>query len=115
MYYNRQNRSPFEQKINSAREDLRIQNAVDVLVAKVDSLENRSVKIINKVGEHEDKLEELYFAVDRVRGDVQKCLAYEGLLEYLYKKVESAPSVAKRRRKVTIRANGQRVEVTRND
>lgn len=52
--------------------------------------------------------EQMYQAIDMLKHKVQYV---EQLANYLYDRMESAPSVAKRKRRVTICAGGQRVEV----
>ena len=54
--------------------------------------------------------EQMYQAIDILKNDMQYV---KHLANYLYDKMESAPSVAKRKRRVTICAGGQRVEVYR--
>lgn len=53
-------------------------------------------------------LEQMYQALDMVKYDNQKLKEYAN---YLHCKINEAPSVAKRKRKVTICANGQVVEI----
>ena len=57
-------------------------------------------------------LEQLYQALDVVKYDNQRLTAYAN---YLESKINEAPSVAKRKRRVTICANGQVVEVCKHD
>ena len=52
--------------------------------------------------------EQMYQAIDMLKHDAQQI---KQVVNHLYNKVESAPSVAKRKRKVTICAGGQVVEV----
>lgn len=54
--------------------------------------------------------EQMYQAIDTIRQDIQGLANYT---DYLYNRINSAPSVVKRKRRVTICANGQRVEVCR--
>lgn len=54
--------------------------------------------------------EQMYQAIDMLKDDAQQI---KQVVNYLYNKVESAPSVAKRKRKVTICAGGQTVDIKR--
>lgn len=54
--------------------------------------------------------EQMYQAIDMLKHDAQQI---KQVLNYLYDRVGSAPSVAKRKRKVTICAGGQVVDIKR--
>ena len=66
--------------------------------------------LLDKEVEHRNDLDQMYQAIDGLKEDAQQA---RQAVNYLYHKIESAPSVAKRRRKVTICANGQRVDIKR--
>lgn len=54
--------------------------------------------------------EQMYQAIDTLKHDAQQV---KQIVNYLYNRVESAPSVTKRKRKVTICASGQIVDIKR--
>lgn len=66
----------------------------------------------DKEGEHKNDLDQMYQTIDMLKYDAQQV---KQLVNYLCDRVESAPNVAKRKRKVTICANGQTVEVCRHN
>ena len=54
--------------------------------------------------------EQMYQSIDMLKNDVRQLIQ---MGNYLYEKVESAPNAAKRKRRVTICAGGQTVDIKR--
>ena len=77
---------------------------VKVLAERVDNLEYRESKIVNQVGENRQNIED---ALDQIRFNYNA-------LQNLSRRIahsEDAPSVSKRKRRVTVCAGDQKVEV----
>ena len=81
---------------------------VKTLATRVTILEERESKIANQVTRDKANIED---AFEQIRYNYQ---AVQDLC-WRIKELEDAPSVAKRKRRVTICANGQKVEVCRYD
>ena len=64
--------------------------------------------LLKSENEYKNDLDQMYQAIDMLKLDMQQVRQH---VNYLYDRVESAPSVAKRKRRVTICAGGQKVEV----
>lgn len=85
-------------------------NELNYLKQIVDKHDVDIVHCLQAIDVNRNDCEQMYRAIDILKRDMQ---SIEQLANYLYDKVESAPSVTKRKHKVTICANGQRVEVCR--
>ena len=80
----------------------------------VTTLVNNDKAILTQVNTALKKTEDLYARHDTMRVDLNELLGYKNLVQYLRQEVEKlkdAPSVGKKRRRVTICANDQKVEV----
>lgn len=85
---------------------------VDYLKREVDRHNNDISYCLQAIEVNRKDCEQMYQAIDSLKYDAQQI---KQVVNYLYNKVESAPIVAKRKRRVTICANGQTVEVYRHD
>ena len=94
---------PPQKKIEYAEKE-----QVLVLQKNYYNMENSLLSLRADVCHTRNDLEQLYQALDVVKYDNQRLTAYAN---YLESKINEAPSVAKRKRRVTICANGQAVEV----
>ena len=84
--------------------------------AAVKSLVRNDEKVLNAANTAIERTEDLYARHDTMRADLNELLGYENTIRYLWQEVEKlkdAPNVAKRKRRVTICANGQRVDIKR--
>lgn len=89
---------------------------LDVFNNTVATLVNNDNAVLKRVNVALDKTDDLYARHDTMRADLNELLGYENTVQYLWQEVEKlkdAPSVSKKRRKVTICANGQRVDIKR--
>ena len=114
MYYNMWG-TPISrpaQKPEAKRIEYALQDEVDYLKRIVDKHDVDMDHCLQAIEENRKDCEQMYQAIDMLKYDVQHV---KQLANYLYGKIESAPSVAKRKRRVTICAGGQTVEVIRND
>lgn len=83
---------------------------------EVDDFNNAIKMLLKETNIALEKTEDLYARHDTMRADLNKLLGYKNTVQYLWREVErlkDAPSVSKKRRKVTICANGQRVDIKR--
>lgn len=81
---------------------------VKALATKVTVLEERESKIVKQVGDDRQNIED---AFDQIRYNYQAVQD----LRWRIKELEDAPKAAKRKRRVTICAGGQKVEIIRVD
>ena len=68
--------------------------------------------LLNKEVEHKNDLDQMYQAIDITKNDIQNLTNY---VNYLRNCINEAQSGTHRKRKVTICAGDQRVEVCRHD
>lgn len=99
-------------KVEAKPIEYAFKDEVDYLRREIDRLGKDAYICLQGVEVNKKDCEQMYQAIDMLKHDAQQV---KQVVNYLYNKVESAPSVAKRKRRVTICANGQRVEVIRND
>lgn len=85
---------------------------VDYLKREVDRHNNDIGYCLQAIEVNRKDCEQMYQAIDMLKYDAQQV---KQIVNYLYDRVESAPTVAKRKRRVTICANGQIIEVCRHD
>lgn len=103
MYYRRNDwgREPILQKVDYVEAD-DFNNAIKMLSTKANIALERT--------------DDLYTRHDTMRADLNELLRYKNTVQYLWQEVErlkTAPGVGKKRRRVTICANGQRVDIKR--
>ena len=104
-YYN-----PYERRVSHSESIDRIKYAQEDFViglyqkvdSKIDKLDQENVELKTAVSRLNDKTWDMYYEL-------------KNGLNFLENKLYSAPTVAKRRRRVTICANGQKVEVIKGD
>lgn len=83
---------------------------VDYLKRIVDKHDLDIDQCLQMIEVNKKDCEQMYQAIDILKHDIQYV---EQLANYLYKIVESAPSVTKRKRRVTICTGGQKVDIKR--
>lgn len=110
MYYNFYNSPSRKPKVEVESIQYAFKDEVDYLKQIVDKYDIEIHQCLQETDVNRKDCEQMYQAIDILKHDVQ---SVKQLANYLYERVESAPSVAKRKRKVTICAGEQRVEVYR--
>ena len=85
---------------------------VKALSTRIAVLEERESKLVKNVSEMHEDLNQQYNATDELKDRVARCEAYCNAVEYL---LNNARTATKKRRRVTVCAGDQRVEVIRND
>ena len=101
-------REPTLQKVDYVEVDT-FNNAIKALV-------NNDNVLLTKVDTALEKTDDLYARHDTMRADLNELLGYKNTVQYLWREIErlkDAPSLGRKRRKVTICANGQRVDIKR--
>ena len=82
---------------------------LDVFNNTVATLVNNDNAVLKQVNVALEKIDDLYARHDTMRADLNELLGYKNTVQYLWREVErlkDAPSVGKKRRKVTICING---------
>lgn len=105
FYNNPPSRKP---KVEAKPIEYAFKDEVDWLKRMVDKHDVDTNHCLQAIEANRNDCEQMYQAINMLKHDVQYV---KQLANYLYDRVESAPSVAKRKRRVTICADGQRVEV----
>lgn len=80
---------------------------VQALTTRVEVLADREAKIINQVGDNQKNIEDAY-------KQIRYNYAAVCDLNMRLKALEHAPSVAKKKRRVTVCAGGEKVQIVRN-
>ena len=113
MYYNGRyfyNDPPRKPKVEAKPIEYAFKDEVDFL-RRIISKHDVDIKhCLQTIDVNRADCEQMYQAIDMLKYDAQQV---KQIVDYLYGKVESAPSVAKRKRRVTICADGQTVEIKR--
>ena len=109
FYNNPSSRKP-KPKVEAKPIQYAFKDEVDYLKQIVDRHDIEIHQCLQATDVNRKDCEQMYQAIDILKHDVQYV---KQLANYLYERAESAPSVAKRKRRVTICAGEQRVEVYR--
>lgn len=104
------NDPPRKPKVEAKPVEYAFKDEVDYLRRIVDKHNNDIDHCLQATEVNRKDCEQMYQAIDMLKNDAQQV---RQVMNCLYEKVESAPSVAKRKRRVTICAGGQKVEVNR--
>lgn len=115
MYYSGRyfyNDPPRQPKVEAKPIEYAFQDEVDYLKRTIDKHDIDIDHCLQATEINRKDCEQMYQAIDMLKNDAQQI---KQVVNYLYNRVESAPVAAKRKRRVTICADGQRVEVNRND
>lgn len=111
MYYNMWGTPVRTEKKPEAKPvEYAFKNEVDYLKEVVKRHDIEIQHCLQATEVNREDCEQMYQAIDILKHDAQQI---KQVVNYLYSRVESAPSVAKRKRKVTICAGGQTIEVCR--
>ena len=107
-FYNNNNKVKAEAKpIEYAFKD-----EVDYLKRIVDKHDYDICHCLQAVEVNKKDCEQMYQAIDMLKHDAQQV---QQVVNYVYNRVEAAPSIAKIKRRVTVCAGGQTVKGSRND
>lgn len=85
------------------------------LDARVKVLEERENKIVKQVKQNKDDVKQAYDLINNLIRRIDYCEEGANLAAYLLKQSKAAPTVSKKRRRVTVCAGNQTVEIARND
>ena len=95
-------------KVEAKPIEYAFKDEVDYLKREVDRHNNDLGYCLQAIEVNRKDCEQMYQVIDMLKDDAQQI---NKVMNYLYDRVESAPIVTKRKRRVTICAGGQRVEV----
>jgi uncharacterized coiled-coil DUF342 family protein len=115
MYYSGRyfyNDPPRQPKVEAKPIEYAFKDEVNYLKQEIDKHNNDIGYCLQAININRKDCEQMYQAIDILKNDVQHL---SECANYLYSKINEAPSVAKRKRRVTICANGQVVEVCKHD
>ena len=114
MYYSNgrylYNNPPRKPKVEVKPIEYAFKDEVQSLRKEFETADNYIRFLLNKEVEHKNDLDQMYQAIDITKNDIQNLTNY---VNYLRNCINEAQSGTHRKRRVTICAGGQRVEVYR--
>lgn len=106
-FYNDSSKKP---KVEAKPIEYASKNEVNYLKQRIDRHDNDIDYCLQVIDVNRKDCEQMYQAIDMLKNDAQQV---KQIANYLYGKVESAPRVSMKKRRVTICAGGRTVEVTK--